>query len=154
MRTERKPGRFSPAVLALANEHDVDLAQITGTGVGNRITRKDVEAYVAAGKPTSQDISNDEQPTAFAEPKQEASAQASTQGATQAPASQPKQEVPVAAGDIEIPVTQVRKAIAKNMLRSTHEIPHAWMMMEVDVTELVEYRDSIKEDFKKKKDLI
>ena len=36
------------------------------------------------------------------------------------------------------------------MLRSTHEIPHAWMMMEVDVTELVEYRDSIKEEFKKK----
>lgn len=152
VRTERKPGRFSPAVLALANEHDVDLAQITGSGIGNRITRKDVEAYVAAGKPTNQDISNDEQPTAFAEPKQESSSQASAQGTTQAPASapQPKQDIPVAAGDIEIPVTQVRKAIAKNMLRSTHEIPHAWMMMEVDVTELVEYRDSIKEDFKKK----
>ncbi|MCM3720934.1 MULTISPECIES: dihydrolipoamide acetyltransferase family protein [Solibacillus] len=152
VRTERKPGRFSPAVLALANEHDVDLAQITGTGVGNRITRKDVEAYVAAGKPTSQDISNDEQPTAFAEPKQESSSQESAQGSTQEPVSspQPKQEIPVAAGDIEIPVTQVRKAIAKNMLRSAHEIPHAWMMMEVDVTELVEYRDSIKEDFKKK----
>lgn len=152
VRTERKPGRFSPAVLALANEHDVDLAQITGTGVGNRITRKDVEAYVAAGKPTSQDISNDEQPTAFAEPKQESSSQESAQGSTQEPVSspQPKQEIPVAAGDIEIPVTQVRKAIAKNMLRSAHEIPHAWMMMEVDVSELVEYRDSIKEDFKKK----
>lgn len=115
VRTERKPGRFSPAVLSLANEHDVDLAQITGTGVGNRITRKDVEAYVAAGKPTNQDISNDEQPTAFAEPKQEASSQATAQGTTQASASapQPKQDIPVAAGDIEIPVTQVRKAIAK-----------------------------------------
>lgn len=143
-RTERKPDRFSPAVLALANEHEIDLAQITGTGVGNRITRKDVEAYIAAGMPTNQDISNDEQPTAFAEGKQET--------VPQAPAAtpQPKQAIPTAAGDIEIPVTQVRKAIAKNMLRSTHEIPHAWMMMEVDVTELVEYRDSLKEDFKKK----
>lgn len=143
-RTERKPGRFSPAVLALANEHEIDLAQITGTGVGNRITRKDVEAYIAAGMPTNQDISNDEQPTAFAEGKQET--------VPQAPAAtpQPKQAIPTAAGDIEIPVTQVRKVIAKNMLRSTHEIPHAWMMMEVDVTELVEYRDSLKEDFKKK----
>lgn len=140
----------------MANEHDVDLSQITGTGVGNRITRKDVEAYIAAGKPTNQDISNDEQPTAFAEQKQESSPQTSAQSATQtsAPAPQQKQDIPVAAGDIEIPVTQVRKAIAKNMLRSTHEIPHAWMMMEVDVTELVEYRDSIKEDFKKKKDSI
>lgn len=150
-RTERKPGRFSPAVLTLANEHDIDLAQITGTGVGNRITRKDVEAYIAAGKPTTQDISNDEQPTAFAEPKQEIAPQATPQAPVPASAPQQlKQEIPTAAGDIEIPVTQVRKAIAKKMLRSTHEIPHAWMMMEVDVTELVEYRDSIKEDFKKK----
>ena len=142
--TERKPGRFSPAVLTLAAEHDVDLSQITGTGAGNRITRKDVEAYVAAGKPTSQAISYDEQPTAIVEREQEMVAPA------QATTSQPKNEMTTAVGDIEIPVSQVRKAIAKNMLRSTHEIPHAWMMMEVDVTELVEYRDGIKEQFKKK----
>lgn len=53
-------------------------------------------------------------------------------------------------GDIEIPVSGVRKAIASNMLRSKHEAPHAWTMMEVDVTNLVEYRDSIKSDFKKR----
>ena len=34
------------------------------------------------------------------------------------------------------------------MVRSKHEIPHAWMMMEVDVTNLVQYRDSIKKQFK------
>ncbi|MEK3766270.1 MULTISPECIES: dihydrolipoamide acetyltransferase family protein [unclassified Solibacillus] len=147
-RTERKPGRFSPAVLALANEHDVDLSQIEGTGTGNRITRKDVEAYVAAGKPTNQAISNDEQPVAFVEPQDEMTPQ--PQPSSPSPAAPRPNEQVTAAGDIEIPVTQVRKAIAKNMLRSTHEIPHAWMMMEVDVTELVEYRDSIKEEFKKK----
>lgn len=143
VRAERKPGRFSPAVLALAAEHDVDLSQITGTGAGNRITRKDVEAYVAAGKPTNQAVSYDEQPIAIVEPQRE------TTAPTQAAAPQPIQVSHTAAGDIEIPVTQVRKAIAKNMLRSTLEIPHAWMMMEVDVTELVEYRDGIKEQFKK-----
>ena len=36
------------------------------------------------------------------------------------------------------------------MVRSKHEIPHAWMMMEVDVTELVDYRDAIKDEFKEK----
>ncbi len=36
------------------------------------------------------------------------------------------------------------------MLRSKHEIPHAWMMIEVDVTNLVAYRDSIKDEFKKR----
>ena len=44
----------------------------------------------------------------------------------------------------------VRKAIAANMVKSKHEIPHAWMMVEVDVTNLVQYRDSIKDEFKKK----
>ena len=42
-------------------------------------------------------------------------------------------------GDIEIPVTGVRKAIATNMLRGKHEAPHAWMMIEVDVTNLVSH---------------
>ncbi len=56
-----------------------------------------------------------------------------------------------AVGDIEIPVTGVRKAIAANMLRSKHEAPHAWMMIEVDVTNLVQYRDSLKMISRKKK---
>ena len=56
----------------------------------------------------------------------------------------------MAVGDIEIPVTGVRKAIAANMLRSKHEAPHAWTMIEVDVTSMVQYRDSIKNEFKQK----
>ncbi len=55
-----------------------------------------------------------------------------------------------AQGDIEIPVTSIRRAIANNMVRSKQEIPHAWMMMEVDVTNLVSYRDQIKKEFKEK----
>jgi len=57
---------------------------------------------------------------------------------------------PIQPGDIEIPVTKVRRAIANNMVRSVHEAPHAWMMMEVDVTDLVAYRDSLKGEFKQK----
>ena len=41
-------GRYSPAVLRLAQEHGVDLSQVRGTGLGGRITRKDVEAFIAA----------------------------------------------------------------------------------------------------------
>lgn len=140
VRTERKGPRFSPAVLALASEHNVDLTQITGTGAENRITRKDVEAYIAAGKPVQQPSTTQAQAEPVAQP-----AVVENKAAAPEPA-----RTTTHAGDIEIPVTQVRKAIAKNMLRSTHEIPHAWMMMEVDVTELVEFRDAIKNDFKKK----
>src|SRR5690606_38393752 len=65
--------------------------------------------------------------------------------------SQQKQTIiPTAAGDIEIPVTGVRRAIANKMRKSLDEIPHAWMMMEVDVTKLVRYRESLKNEFKQR----
>ena len=39
-------GRFSPAVLRLAEQHDVDLSQVAGTGISGRVTRKDVQSYI------------------------------------------------------------------------------------------------------------
>ena len=76
----------------------------------------------------------------------------SSTGSAKVEAAKPV-SVPTMPGDIEIPVTGVRKAIAANMLRSKHEAPHAWMMIEVDVTNLVSYRNSIKGDFKSVKAL-
>lgn len=125
--------RYSPAVLRLASEHGIDLTTVEGTGAQGRITRKDVQKLIAQG------------------PVQE---KAATAQPVQALPKEEKTPVPTvqetATGDIEIPLTQVRKAIAKNMVRSQQEIPHAWMMIEVDVTNLVQYRDSIKEEFKKR----
>ena len=67
------------------------------------------------------------------------------------PQEKPALLQPTAQGrDIEIPVSNVRRTIANNMVRSVQEIPHAWMMMEIDVTELVAYRDGIKSEFKQK----
>jgi 2-oxoisovalerate dehydrogenase E2 component (dihydrolipoyl transacylase) len=144
--------RYSPAVLRLAQENNVDLEQVSGTGAGGRITRKDIQAVIESGNiPTA-----DSKPAAAAAPAQEApkaekAAQAPTApAAASAPKAAQPVNVPVEAGDIEIPVTGVRKAIAANMLRSKHEAPHAWTMIEVDATNLVEYRSSLKNDFKKK----
>ncbi|HDX9587855.1 TPA: 2-oxo acid dehydrogenase subunit E2 [Bacillus pseudomycoides] len=143
--TDGKP-RFSPAVLKLAGEHNIDLDAVVGTGANGRITRKDILTLVESGNI----------PQAGAQ--KEAAAAPITQEAPAAPkaAPAPKTEaakpisVPTMPGDIEIPVTGVRKAIAANMLRSKHEAPHAWMMIEVDVTDLVSYRNSIKGEFKKR----
>jgi len=136
--------RYSPAVLRLAQEHDIVLDQVTGTGEGGRITRKDLLTLIEAGTvPTTQ----------LETPAADTSVQQSAPAATNVIQNDLKPAAPVQplqAGDIEIPVTKVRRAIANNMVRSVREVPHAWMMMEVDVTDLVTYRDSIKTEFKQK----
>lgn len=118
--------RYSPAVLKLAEEHHISLEQVTGTGLDGRITRKDVQKCIAEKATTLQ----------------ETVAVSVSPQSTQQTAPLPK-----ATADIEIPITAIRKTIAKHTLRSTQEIPHAWMMIEVDVTNLVAYRNQIKSEF-------
>jgi len=119
--------RYSPAVLKMSQEHGINLTLVKGTGKEGRITRKDLQRL----------IDTNEVPRAEERVEQ---------------ISQVKKAEPVIAksGDIEIPVSGVRKAIATKMLRSKAEIPHAWMMMEVDVTNLVKYRDALKTEFKER----
>ena len=145
--------RYSPAVLRLAQENNVDLEQVKGSGAGGRITRKDIQAVIDSGNiPTADSKPAATQVPAAEAPKAASAAPAapSAPAAASAPKAAQPVNVPVEAGDIEIPVTGVRKAIAANMLRSKHEAPHAWTMIEVDATNLVEYRNSLKSEFKKK----
>lgn len=144
--------RYSPAVLKISQEHGIDLTQVTGTGAGGRITRKDLLKLIESGniptagvKVEASKKTEEGQPAAV----QETVPSVSTQPAATQKLSVPAPSIPVAAGDIEIPVTGIRKAIAANMLRSKHEAPHAWTMIEVDATNLVEYRNSLKDEFKK-----
>ncbi|MFC4558751.1 dihydrolipoamide acetyltransferase family protein [Virgibacillus kekensis] len=131
--------RYSPAVLRLAQENDIDLEQVNGSGRGGRITRKDIEKIIASGEiPQAAESSSH---------KQE---QVEKETAKSQPKAAPAPQQTAQTGDIEIPVTGVRKAIAQNMVRSTTEIPHAWMTVEADVTELVKYRSKIKDEFKQK----
>ncbi|WP_438310633.1 dihydrolipoamide acetyltransferase family protein [Sporosarcina sp. FA9] len=131
-------GRYSPAVLRLSQDNNIDLSLVEGSGHEGRITRKDLQAIIESGNiPQAA-------PVEVSVPEK-ASQAAPAKTQTQV---QPQASIPVMAGDIEIPVTGIRRAIASNMLKSKHEAPHAWMMIEVDVTNLVNYRDSLKNDFK------
>ncbi|MEG2708050.1 MAG: dihydrolipoamide acetyltransferase family protein, partial [Vagococcus sp.] len=69
------------------------------------------------------------------------------------PVAAPKAAAPApvfASGNDEVvPADGVRKAIAKKMVQSVNEIPHAWIMVEADVTNIVNLRNSVKNDFKK-----
>jgi 2-oxoisovalerate dehydrogenase E2 component (dihydrolipoyl transacylase) len=133
--------RYSPAVLKLSQEHGIDLEQVVGSGKGGRITRKDLLKLIESGKipeqqtsPVERDVPAPEQPVPGT--------------ANAAPAVTPLSST--AAGDIEIPVSGVRRAIATKMVQSKHEAPHAWTMIEVDVTDLVAFRSRMKDEFKRK----
>ncbi|WP_431794022.1 dihydrolipoamide acetyltransferase family protein [Bacillus altitudinis] len=128
--------RYSPAVLRLADEHGIDLAAVQGTGAGGRITRKDLLKLIESGGAQE-----------TAAPVSEGTGQTEPAKPSQVKASPSISSMP---GDVELPVTPIRQAIAANMLRSKHEIPHAWTMMEVDVTNLVTRRNQLKDQFKAK----
>ncbi|MBF2503479.1 dihydrolipoamide acetyltransferase family protein [Listeria marthii] len=120
-------GRFSPAVLRIAGENNIDLSTVVGTGKGGRITRKDLLQVIENGPVATK-------PEVQSAPQEKAAAPTPIRSA---------------AGDKEIPINGVRKAIAKHMSVSKQEIPHAWMMVEVDATGLVRYRNAVKDSFKK-----
>lgn len=128
--------RYSPAVLKLAEEHNIPLHTVVGTGAEGRITRKDLLKLISEGS-LHKDVS-----------KEVLSNSTDMYEKTITAKSNNERAISSTPGDIEIPVTSIRKTIAHNMMRSKQEVPHAWMMMEVDVTDLVTYRDSIKDSFK------
>lgn len=156
--------RYSPAVQTLAAEHGINLAAVPGTGLGGRITRKDVLAFLESG-------------AAAAQPA--APAPAAAPEAPQQPVFQPIQEevrgelqhlrhsglhlsespkIPTieveggrgSSSEYLIDVTPIRNTIATRMRQSVSEIPHAWTMIEVDVTNLVVLRNKLKDEFKRK----
>ena len=147
-----KQQRYSPAVLKLAQDYNLDLSCIEGSGTAGRITRRDI-LQIVQGKKQSEDS-----------PAQQI--ESPSQSLSQTAASVPDIALPsetfdaLSAGhstihqaDEKIPVTGIRKTIAKRMVQSKQEIPHAWLMVECDVTNLVSYRSQIKEEFKKKEGL-
>ena len=119
-RQREETGRHSPAVRRLASEHNVDLSQIKGTGLGGRATRNDVMDFIESRGAASSGL--------------RAHAGAPSPGG-------------VGAEEEAVPLSRIRRVIAENMVRSASEIPHAWSMVEVDVTGLVKRREAAKEAF-------
>lgn len=134
--------RATPAVRKLASENGVDISQIQGTGLGGRVSRKDVEDFIAqrqAGAPQSRPQAA--QPSAAPQPSAAQVIPAQSQGQPARPAPAPS-----LAGDTLVPLTQMRRAIANNMVQAW-SAPHAHAVMPVDVTDLMKYREKVRHDF-------
>jgi 2-oxoisovalerate dehydrogenase E2 component (dihydrolipoyl transacylase) len=131
--------RYSPAVRKLAREHQLDLGGLAGTGRAGRITARDVVKAVESGgsaRTTPAAHSVVAAPIAPARP--------------QGSAPSPTAAVVAHAGedDTIIRLSPMRKTIAERMVQAATTIPHAWCMMEADVTELSRWRDREKAAFK------
>jgi len=115
-----EPHRYSPGVQMAAQELHVDLSRVTGTGLGGRVTKKDVQQYAASAK-----------------------------AAPAASAPAPAQPATRAEGDEVVQLTRVRRLIAENMTRAKQTIPHAWQTQEVDMSGVVANRSANKAAFQK-----
>lgn len=140
--------RLSPAVLKLANKHKVDLTSIQGTGAGGRITRKDILIFVEKQEKSDGRFADKAKIVQTAPPVQKGKNESSVQTIS----NEYSINSSVQSGDEDqiLPVTSIRKTIANRMVQSKHEAPHAWIMVECDVTNLVNYREQIKDQFKQK----
>ena len=117
---------LSPLVRRLAEEHDVDLGQVQGSGAGGRITKKDIMAFVEAGGGGGQ--AEAERPQLRAVPDREG-----------APAGE-REEV--------VQISHIRKRIAQNMAAVLQTTARAWNMVEVNFENIVQLRTRAKDRFK------
>ena len=139
---QKNNGRYSPAVLKIAQEKKIDLTQVTGTGRDGRITRKDVTNFTPTQARTPEKtVSPGTSPSISEEPVASQNESAATASPTETTT------------DKIVSADPVRKAIAKKMVQSVNEIPHAWLMVEADVTNLVQLRNSLKDELKQQEGL-
>jgi 2-oxoglutarate dehydrogenase E2 component (dihydrolipoamide succinyltransferase) len=132
--------RSSPLVRRIAREHNVNLAQVPGTGLGGRITKQDIENFISqhpAGAPAA----------APARPAA-AAAQPAYQPGAAAPAMPTPQPAPIP-GEL-VAMSNMRKIIAQRMVESRRTSAHVHNLFEVDVTRIVNLRNRAKAGFEQR----
>lgn len=159
---EHQPGRFlSPLVLSIAREEGVsmtDLEYLPGTGKENRVTKKDILDYVAAGKPALNGTAPAATPVVEAplatQPQAAPTAPVPTETqVSKVPSSQVAGTKPapsVSGGQELIEMDRMRKMIAQRMVDSVRISPHVTSFVEADVTDIVNWRNKHKDAYKKR----
>lgn len=143
--SQRRP-KISPLVARMVKVHQLDVAQIAGTGRDGRVTKKDVQTYLdQMQSPCDGPKSASVQPP-LDEPK-------STMTTHTLPADKPKPistpSLPVAATDMETvtPLSSMRRAIADHMVHSKKTSPHVTTVFEVDFSTVMAHRREYKTEF-------
>ena len=141
--------RSSPLVRKIAREHGVSLSQVSGTGLGGRITKQDIMQFIESQGSQPSSVGTD----AFGSlPRAESRGPSERSEAPAppppAPAQKPAAPVPYP-GDL-VPMTNMRKLIAKHMIESRRTSAHVHCMYEVDFTRIVNLRSKQKAGFEQR----
>ena len=142
--TAKPVGRefVSPVVARMAAEHQLDLASITGTGAGGRVTKQDVVVYLERGRPTNDDRLTTsgrevQAPTPVVKPQPSVMDLREDAAEISSPALGPD--------EVLSPLSTMRRAIAQHMVQSKQTSPHVVSIFEVDMTAVVQHREANKQ---------
>jgi pyruvate dehydrogenase E2 component (dihydrolipoamide acetyltransferase) len=147
----------SPLVRRMAKEHGVDLSTVPGTGAGGRISKQDIEAFIA-GSSSSSEAEQAYTPQAAAPappaPRPAAPAQTpppSTGGQAHVAFESAVPREKMYFGNYEVqPMSVMRQRIAEHMIASKHVSPHVYSVDEVDMTKVAALRAKSKDQFEKR----
>jgi pyruvate dehydrogenase E2 component (dihydrolipoamide acetyltransferase) len=138
---EDEHARSSPLVRKIAREHNVDISQVSGSGLGGRITKQDIMAFIEGGSSAPGSGATGVSPV---EAGGDARRPATTISA--APAAPKPVAIP---GDL-VPLTNMRRIIAQRMIESRRTSAHVHCMFEVDITKIVTLRNKLKSGFEQR----
>ncbi len=138
----KSTGRFySPLVKSIATKEGINLAEldsITGSGLGGRVQKNDIMQYVEQLKNGKKEITSQ-----VVQP-------APAQNSVVTQAERPKVSVSVGAEDTILKMDRIRKLIANHMVMSKQVSPHVTTVVEADVTNIVLWRNRVKDEFERK----
>ncbi|WP_341904930.1 dihydrolipoamide acetyltransferase family protein [Fluviicola taffensis] len=149
-------GKFiSPLVRSIAQKENISMPEIdalSGTGMGGRVTKKDILSYIETRGDGAVAV------TPVAQPTPAVSAPAASNGAAPAVVSGGSSflsniKEPIVLpmpGDEIIEMDRMRKLIAEHMVMSKHVSPHVTSFVEADVTNIVNWRNKMKKEFEKR----
>ncbi|HET8873642.1 MAG TPA: dihydrolipoamide acetyltransferase family protein [Gaiellaceae bacterium] len=155
----------SPVVARIASEHDVDVAQVPGTGRGGRVTKKDILNFIESGAQAAAPAAPAEAAAPPAPPEAPAAPPAPPEPEAAPPPPPPTPPAPApapqpvaaaqppqpaaGAGEMEEPMTAMRKGIAEHMRRSLDTSAHVTSAIEVDMSKVVALREKLKPEYQK-----
>jgi pyruvate dehydrogenase E2 component (dihydrolipoamide acetyltransferase) len=150
----------SPLVRRMAKEHGIDLAAVPGTGAGGRISKQNIESYIAGGAAPASAAGSEEEAAEAYTPQAAPPAPAPRAGTPPPPSAGGQTHVVLESavprekmyfGNYEVqPMSIMRQRIAEHMVASKHVSPHVYSVDEIDMTKVAALRAKAKDEFEKR----